>query len=138
MEQFFTFIGNHPYLVGIFVLLLIVTIRNELSRGGPTVGTQELTRLVNSENAVVLDVRETTEFKQGHIVGALNIPHEALADRLNELKKYSDRKLIIACNMGQHSASAGTMLRKNGFDNVSRLSGGITEWRGQNLPLVKS
>ena len=57
---------------------------------------------------------------------------------LNELKKYSDRKLIIACNMGQHSASAGTMLRKNGFDNVSRLSGGITEWRGQNLPLVKS
>ena len=39
--------------------------------------------------------------------------------------------------MGQHSGMAGTLLRKAGFQNVARLQGGVTEWRNQNLPVVK-
>ena len=39
--------------------------------------------------------------------------------------------------MGQHAGSAGTLLRKNGFVDVARLQGGVTEWRNQNLPVVK-
>jgi len=44
----------------------------------------------------------------------------------------------VACKMGQHSGTAGTLLKKNGFANVSRLMGGYAEWRAQNLPVVKS
>jgi rhodanese-related sulfurtransferase len=40
--------------------------------------------------------------------------------------------------MGQHAGAAGTMLRKNGFANVSRLTGGIMEWRNQSLPVVRA
>jgi len=40
--------------------------------------------------------------------------------------------------MGQHAGAAGTQLKKAGFENVSRLRGGIAEWRGQNLPVVKA
>ena len=58
MEQFFTFLGNHPLLVGTFVLLVVLFFRNESVRAGATVGTQELVRLVNKENAIVLDVRD--------------------------------------------------------------------------------
>ena len=138
MEDLFTFIGNHPFLVGTFVVLLALFIRNEMQRGGATVGTQELVQMVNNDNAVVIDVRDKAEFDQGHIVDSINIPFGNLESRIDELKKYQDKPLVIACKMGQHSGQAGTLLRKNGFENVSRLRGGITDWRGQNLPVVKA
>ena len=71
MEQLFTFIGNHPYLVGAFIVLLMLFIRNEMSRGGANISAQELVQLVNNDDALVLDVRDTAEFEQGHIVGEL-------------------------------------------------------------------
>ncbi len=138
MDQLFTFIGNHPYLVGAFVVLLALFIRNEMSRGGATISAQELVNLVNKEGAVVLDIRDKAEFDQGHIVGAINIPYSGLDSHVDELKKYQDKHLVIACKMGQHSGAAGTTLRKAGFEHVSRLRGGITEWRGQSLPVVKA
>ncbi|MEZ5561269.1 MAG: rhodanese-like domain-containing protein [Pseudomonadales bacterium] len=137
MEKFFEFLTNHPYLVGTFVVLLVLFIRNEMQRGGRSVSVQQLVELVNKENALVLDVRDKKEYAAGHIVDAVNIPYANLQSRLDELKKHSDRPIIIACRIGQHSGAAGTLLRKAGFGNVSRLTGGMTEWRNQNLPVVK-
>ncbi len=138
MDQLFEFIGNHPFLVGTFVVLLVLFIRNETQRGGQAVSPQQLVNLVNREGALVLDVRDGKEFSAGHIVDAVNIPHGALASRLSEIEKYKDKPVAIVCKMGQHAGSAGTVLRKAGFQNVSRLTGGLTEWRNQNLPVVKS
>ena len=138
MENLFTFIGNHPLLVGAFVLLLILFIRNEMNRGGKAVNAQQLVHLVNNENALVIDVRDKSEYDQGHIVDSINIPFSSLEGRLSELEKHKERPLVVACKMGQHSGSAGTMLRKNGFENVSRLTGGLADWRGQNMPVVKA
>ncbi len=138
MDQVFEFIVNHPYLAGAFVLLLVLFIRNETQRGGAAVSAQELVDMVNRENALVLDVRDKKEYAAGHIVDSVNIPYSALDSRIDELKKFADRPLVVACKMGQTSGSAGTLLRKNGFANVSRLTGGIAEWRNQNLPVVKA
>ena len=138
MEQLFTFIGNHPLLIGAFVLFLILFIRNEMSRGGATISSQKLVQLVNSENAIVIDVREASEYSEGYIVDAINIPFASFESRSDELNKHKDKPLIVACKMGQHSGSAGTILRKKGFTNVLRLTGGMAEWRGQNLPVVKT
>ena len=138
MEELFTFISNHPILVGTFVVLLVLFIRNEMNRGGAVVGVQELVQLVNNENALVVDVRDKAEFDQGHIVDAINIPFANIETRADEINKHKDRPIVIACKMGQHSGAAGTALRKKGFENVSRLRGGIAEWRSQNLPVVKS
>ncbi|MAQ61661.1 MAG: sulfurtransferase [Gammaproteobacteria bacterium] len=138
MEQFFSFLGDHPILVGTFLLLLFLFFRNERTRAGATVGTQELVRLVNKENAVVLDVRERNEFMEGHIVDALNIPYASLESRLDEISQHKEKPIVIACKMGQHSGAAGTLLQKNGFTNVTRLTGGYAEWRAQNLPVVKT
>ena len=138
MEQFFSFLGDHPILVGTFLLLLFLFFRNERTRAGATVGTQELVRLVNKENAVVLDVRERNEFMEGHIVDALNIPFASLESRLDEISQHKETPIVIACKMGQHSGAAGTLLQKNGFTNVTRLTGGYAEWRAQNLPVVKT
>lgn len=138
MDQLFEFIGNHPYLIGTFVLLLVLFIRNETQRGGRSVSAQELVALVNKEDAVILDLREQKDFAAGHIVDSVNIPHASLESRMSELEKYKDKPIVLACKMGQHAGSAGTALRKNGFANVSRLTGGIAEWRNQNLPVVKA
>lgn len=137
MSQLFEFVGNHPILVGIFAVLLTLFIRNETQRGGRGVSPQELVNLVNKEGAVVIDVRDSKEFAAGHIVDAVNVPHTSLEGRLAELEKYKEKPVTIVCKMGQHAGTAGAMLRKAGFASVSRLSGGMTEWRNQNLPVVK-
>ncbi len=137
MEQLFEFVANHPLLVGAFALLLALFVRNEVARGGRSVSAQELVNLVNRDGAVVIDVRDANEFSQGHIVDAVNVPHAAIAGRLAELGKYKEKPVVLACKMGQHAGSAGTVLRKAGFANVARLRGGVAEWRNQNLPLVK-
>ena len=136
MQQLFEFIGNNAILVGAFVLILILFIRNEVARGGQSISAQELVNLVNRDGAVVVDVRDNAEYSAGHIVDSINIPHTSLADRVGELEKHKEKTIVVACKMGQHAGTAGTVLRKAGY-NVSRLKGGIAEWRNQNLPVVK-
>lgn len=137
MEKFLEFIVNHPFLVGTFAVLLVLFIRNEMSRGGQSLTVQRLVDLVNREGAVVLDVRDRKEFDAGHIVGAINIPYANLESRVDELRKFVEKPIIVACRMGQHSGAAGTLLRKQGFKNVSRLAGGMAEWLNQNLPVTR-
>lgn len=137
MDQAFEFISNHPLLVGGFLVLLALFIRNETRRGGHAVSAQQLVDMVNRDNALVLDVRDKKEFEQGHIVDSVNIPFASLESRVDELKPHRERPIVIACKMGQHANAAGTVLRKQGFETVSRLTGGIIEWRNQNLPVVK-
>lgn len=137
MERIFEFIGNHPILIGAFAVLLALFIRNETRRGGQSVSPQQLVDMVNRDNAVVLDVRERKEFQAGHIVDAVNIPHSSLESRIDELKKYQGRPIVVTCKMGQNAGASGTLLRKQGFENVSRLTGGMAEWRNQNLPVVR-
>ena len=137
MEQLFEFIGNHPILAGAFILLLILFIRNEVSRGGRTITAQELVNFTNREKVVIVDVRDVQEYKAGHILNSINIPHAALTSRISEIEKHKDGKIIIACKMGQHAGVSGATLRKAGFQNVFRLRGGMAEWRDQNMPLIK-
>ena len=138
MAQLFEFIGNHPFLVGTFVVLLVLFIRNEMNRGGASLSAQEVVNLVNGEGAVIVDLRDRKEYESGHIVDAINIPYTSLESRIDELGKYKGKPVVLACKMGQHAGAAGTLLRKNGFENVSRLTGGIMEWRNQSLPVVKA
>ena len=137
MEQAIEFIGNHPIMVAAFLILLALFVRNEVSRGGKALTPQQLVDLVNREKAAVVDLRDAKEFAAGHIAGAINIPHAKLAGQLNQLVRHKESTVILACKMGQHSGAAGITLRKNGFANVQRLTGGMAEWRAQNLPLVK-
>ncbi|MEC7377291.1 MAG: rhodanese-like domain-containing protein, partial [Pseudomonadota bacterium] len=71
------------------------------------------------------------------ITGSINIPLNSLKSRVNELSKFKDKQIIVADKMGQHSAMAVKQLNAEGFSNVSRLNGGIADWKASNLPLVK-
>ncbi len=95
------------------------------------------TRLINRENAIVIDLRSKQEFNNGHVLDAINIPYANLASRLAELDKSKDKPVILVCKMGQHSRAAYKTLANAGFGDVRRLTGGMTEWTAASLPLVK-
>ena len=138
MGQLFEFIGNHYILVVVFVALLFAFFINEGNLGGPKISTTSLVTLVNRDSALVIDVRETKDFNLGHIAGALNMPYASVDARVGELVTFKDRPLVLVCKMGQHSGAVGKKLKSQGFQDVRRLAGGMSEWSASNLPLVKS
>lgn len=136
MSQFIIFIGQQWMLVSLLAVLVFLYVRLEIKRGGENISVHQLTHLVNRENALVLDVREHSEFNEGHLVDAINIPFSKITERLHELDKHKTQPIIIIDKMGQHSGTVGRQLLEAGF-RAMRLEGGMTEWRGSNLPLVR-
>ncbi len=137
MDRLLEFALNHYILVGSFLGLLTAFFMLESRRAGRAVSPIELTRLVNDEEALVLDVREAKEFREGHITGAKNIPYTKLAEQIKDLESYKDKPVIVVCKMGQHAGAAGRILAAHGFSDVRRLKGGISGWLADGLPLVK-
>ena len=136
MALFIEFLAQQWFLFVPLIVCLTLLMQHESRKGGPTLTSQQLINKVNQEQAVVVDLRDSADFGKGHIVDALNIPHAKLADKLAELESYRDRPIVLTCKMGQHSGAAGKLLRTKGFENIFRLSGGITEWQASQLPLV--
>jgi rhodanese-related sulfurtransferase len=95
-------------------------------------------QLINRKNAVVLDVREQGEFNGGHISGAKNFPVASIDKRASDLKKYTNKPVLIACASGARSRAAQGKLQKLGFEDLHILSGGLAAWRQANLPVEKS
>ena len=94
-------------------------------RSGDTISGTEAQRLV-AAGATLLDVRSPGEYAAGHIEGALNIPVDRLADRLDDLGN-REGPIVIYCRSGRRSAHAKRILESEGFSHVSDL-GGINRW----------
>lgn len=138
MALFLDFLVEQWMLAAAMVVCITLLVRHESLKGGPTLTSQQLVNQINQQDAVVVDLRDTSEFNQGHIVNALNIPHAKLAARMAELEAYKERPLVLVCKLGQHSGAAGKLLSAEGYSQVSRLSGGMAEWQSSQLPLVTS
>ncbi len=101
------------------------------------INVQQAIKLINYENALVLDVRDDGEFAEGHLPNSKHIPVERINDRLQELEKLKDHPIVIVFRPGFRAGQAASILRKNGFDKVYNLSGGIDFWKRDNMPIVK-
>jgi rhodanese-related sulfurtransferase len=128
---------NNWMLVSALLALLALLAWDSGQKAGPKVSTHEATRLINQQNAVVVDIREKADFKAGHLVDAINIPNSQVTNSLVDLEKHKTGPIIVVCKTGQTASAASKILKDNGFDQVYRLSGGIMEWTNNNLPLVK-
>lgn len=130
------FVSNHYLLTGLFVVLLILLILHEMRKGGKSLTSSQLTALINSGEGFVVDIRPKKDFSSGHIVDSLNIPQDKMATRMSELDKHKSKTIVLVDAMGQHAGTTARELKKAGF-NVAKLSGGISTWRNDNLPVVK-
>lgn len=104
---------------------------------GNSVGPAEATQLINREDAHILDVREAAEYAAGHLPEAKNIPGSALAGRIGELDKFKDKPIIVCCASGMRSNKACGELKKQGFEKLYNLSGGVDAWVGAGYPIKK-
>ncbi len=136
-EQIFEFIGNHLLLSSTFIFLAIAFFINEGRQGGVKVSPTELVGLVNRDDAKILDLRDSKEYRLGHIAGSQSFPTTSIESRLGEIDHLKQTTLILVCKMGQHSGPTGKKLKSLGFEDVRRLAGGMAEWNASNLPVVK-
>ncbi len=138
IPMFLEFVLQQWPLVGALAVTVILLIFHESRRAGATVTPQQLTNLVNQQQAAVIDLRDQADFRKGHIVDAINIPYAKLNERIGELENLRERPVILVCKLGQYASAAGKQLQQQGFRQVYRLSGGISEWQGAQLPLIKA
>jgi uncharacterized membrane protein YdjX (TVP38/TMEM64 family)/rhodanese-related sulfurtransferase len=107
-------------------------------RRGPTIDIPELKRRIESNDALILDVRTAKDFvgEQGYINSAVNIAVEELPDRINELTSYIERPIAIVCRTDKRSAKAALLLAEQGFHDVHVVRGGMTKWIEAGLPVI--
>lgn len=140
MSQFIEFATNHWDLFAALAIILFMMLSGGLGsrmRGYKELGPSETVQLLNHENAAMLDVREDSEVKEGTILDAIHIPLGKLSERMDELENLRQKPIIVSCRSGHRSASACAKLRKNGFETVYNLKGGVMAWQKAGLPLQK-
>ncbi len=79
---------------------------------------------------IIVDVRRSDEFAEGHIKGAINVPNENITDEMPELLPDKDQLLLIYCRSGNRSKEASKKLADIGYTNVYEF-GGINTWEGE-------
>ena len=114
--------------------MLIIPMLTGGAAGG--ISVTEATMLLNREDGVVVDVRETHEWAAGHIPNARHIALGQLGGRLSEIDKWKERPVIVCCASGNRSSSACKTLRAAGFQRVFNLAGGIGAWNEAGLPVT--
>ncbi|MEP5763910.1 MAG: rhodanese-like domain-containing protein [Halieaceae bacterium] len=135
--MFFEFISQQWILFGALAAAVAMLWNHESRKSGQSLSPQQAINMINAGEGVFLDLRESAEYGQGHIVESLNIPATKLDTRIAELEKYREQPIVLVCKMGQHSGAVGKKLMAQGFEKVYRMSGGMMEWGQQQLPLVK-
>ncbi len=140
MDQVLAFFGNHSILwIGFFIIILLLIVNEIHSRmvGARRLTAQGLTDLLNHGEAVVIDLRTSEQFQQGHIIDAMNIPQESFKERMSELHVNKDKAVVLVCAQGHYSVNVSNLLRKQGFRDLGYLVGGMRQWDSENYPVVK-
>lgn len=108
----------------------------------------EVFAALNSDDTILIDVREHEEFVQGHIKNAVNFPRGVLEFKLNEhpsvshhcetklaLDELAQRDIYLICRTGGRSALAANALKTMGFERVFSVAGGMQQWHAAALPI---
>jgi rhodanese-related sulfurtransferase len=94
--------------------------------------------LPHDPNLVVLDVRRETEFGDGHIVDAVNIPLDEMTDIVNISDFEENQNIYIHCGTGYRSVIAASLMKRQGLHNLRNIVGGFEKIREQKgIKIVK-
>ena len=89
---------------------------------------EEAKEIMDSEEGyIILDVRTREEYDQGHIPGAIVIPHEEIAEKAEEVLTDKDQLILVYCRSGRRSKIAAEALVELGYTNIKEF-GGIIDW----------
>lgn len=91
-------------------------------------------RIGSADAPFLLDVRTPGEYAEGHVPGAVNVPHDQLAAHLSELAAHPSDEVVVYCERGGRAALAIETLEGAGFSGVRHLAGDMAGWRAAGLP----
>ena len=125
-----------------FVLALFTALAcsQQAEPDGAEVTITEITALElldRSGDVVVIDVRTVSEYESGHVPGAINISHDELAGRLDEVEMYRDREIVVYCERGTRAGKANDVLADAGFQKLGHLTGDMSGWRAAGHPVAR-
>lgn len=138
MQQFLEFVTHHPFLWAALAVVLVALAASEIwraSRGGQPLSSSDAVQLMNQDAAVV-DVRSSSEFKKAHILGAKHIPLAGIDERAKEITRNTDKPILVYCAAGSHAPQAAAKLRAQGYSNVHALRGGLNNWQADKMPVT--
>ena len=139
MEQLIEFATKHWELSLAFAVTVGMLVHNlfgEKWKGYHSVDPVEAINLINHKDAIFVDVRTDRERTQGHVLNSKHIPLNVLKGRIHELEKHKGKHVVVSCRSGHRSSHACGQLRKNGFEHVYNLRGGMLAWQNANLPVT--
>lgn len=139
MQDIIVFMQQHETLSIALAIVLVLLILLELirqKRGGNRLNPAEVTRLINHENAVIIDVRNTDAYTNGHILGAISLPLQELESKGKKIEKFKSQPIVLMCATGSDSQRASISLIKKDF-KVYILDGGLRAWRDAEMPITK-
>lgn len=129
--------GVIPVRIRSAMSVLFLGSLKDLFRPGPKarrVGPAEARRL-QTQGALILDVRELHEWRSGHAPGAKHLPLGEVERKLGELPR--DRTIVVTCASGMRSRSAAKKLLAAGFTDVVDVQGGMGAWRAEGFPVQR-
>lgn len=92
---------------------------------------------IKEGNVVVLDVRSPSEYKEGHVPTAINIPHNQIDENIDKLKGLENKDILIYCRSGRRAGMAESVLSEKGFKQLYHLKGDMQGWKAANLTIEK-
>ena len=132
MDNSIEFVSNHPVLsvaLFIFIYLIISFEIKNLTKKYKAINCNDLVVKINDGNIIILDTREKSLYKKGHITKAVNF------DLLAE-KKLEHTEVVVYDKDEMSSVASAEKISKNSSTNVFYLEGGVQSWMDNNLPLV--
>jgi len=136
-QDIIKFVIAHWELCLAFAVILIYWLSSEIIefRSSTGISPSHLVHLMNRENTVIIDIRDTDTFNKGHIIGAISSPEKTIFDNLTPLKKHQTKYTVIVDGNGTASNKIINKFIAQGFEKAHYLKGGIQAWRNEKLPL---
>ena len=119
----------------IFILLLIMLLpacgqnKDDTQEASyMNITAQEAKQIMDTqEDYIILDTRAQNEYDEGHIPGAIVIPHDEILDKAESVLTDKDQLILVYCRSGRRSKLASEDLVKLGYTNIKEF-GGIIDW----------
>ncbi len=145
MQEYIDFVtsGTMTMMLSVAWIALVIAFISNIIKSKTAkykeISVDEMTRLINREEAVVIDLRAKEKFKKGTVTDALNVqPEQVKSGNIAQLDKFKVKPVILICDNGMASLGVAADFVNQGFEHVSVLNGGLITWQEKSLPLVHS
>jgi len=92
---------------------------------------------LDQPNAILIDVREDDEWREGHARGARHLSRGIIEFEIQEHAPDLNIPIILCCGHGRRSALVADNLQKMGYNNVVAVAGGFEAWQAAGLPVER-